>query len=320
MKNIFILLYTFFFACMLFLASCNNQSAQKEEDDKVKAASDQKALTLLQRNCFSCHSPEKGHGTRVAPPIEKVRQHYFDTEISKDDFAKKIIHFINNPSEENSIMPGAVRNFGLMPKLSYKEEDLILIAAYMYDNNLESDEWYAKWEAFKKTAPTVEESLSYEDMGLNYANGTKSELGKNLLAAIKEFGPEGAVKFCNIRAMPLTDSMAKVFNASIKRVSDKPRNPNNTANETEVALIQELKTKAANKEKLNPRVIEEDGKVIGYYPIQTNKMCLQCHGKTGTDINKATLANIKKLYPKDKATGYGENEIRGLFVVEMNRK
>jgi hypothetical protein len=47
-------------------------------------------------------------------------------------------------------------------------------------------------------------------------------------------------------------------------------------------------------------------------------MCLQCHGKPNVDINEATLGQIEKLYPNDKAVGYGLNELRGIWVVEMN--
>jgi hypothetical protein len=49
-------------------------------------------------------------------------------------------------------------------------------------------------------------------------------------------------------------------------------------------------------------------------------MCLQCHGKPGTDISEATTAKLRQLYPNDKATGYGINELRGIWVVEMNKK
>ena len=72
--------------------------------------------------------------------------------------------------------------------------------------------------------------------------------------------------------------MSKVFKATIKRVSDKPRNPNNQANETELTFIDDLKNTLLNGKKPTPKVVEKDGKMIGYYAIETNKMCLQCHG------------------------------------------
>jgi hypothetical protein len=58
---------------------------------------------------------------------------------------------------------------------------------------------------------------------------------------------------------------------------------------------------------------------VGYYPIVTNAMCLQCHGTEGVDISPSTQAVIDRQYPDDQATGYGEKQLRGLFVVTMNR-
>jgi hypothetical protein len=59
--------------------------------------------------------------------------------------------------------------------------------------------------------------------------------------------------------------------------------------------------------------------VTGYYPILTGKMCLQCHGIKNEDINPETSSILKKLYPNDKAIGYKENDLRGLFKIEMNK-
>ena len=39
-----------------------------------------------------------------------------------------------------------------------------------------------------------------------------------------------------------------------------------------------------------------------------------------SDINVSTFQKVNTLYPADKATGYKENEIRGLWVVEMLKK
>lgn len=175
-------------------------------------------------------------------------------------------------------------------------------------------------EELKKSATEVDVNLSFEDMGLNFSNSTKSVLGENLMEAITKYGSDGAVQFCNTRAIPLTDSMARVYNSTIRRVSDKPRNLNNFATESELNFINEQREKLARGEKAVPHVFERDGMMTGYYPILTNNMCLQCHGKKEVDINTATINKINEFYPDDKATGYSENEIRGIFVVEMARK
>lgn len=318
-ENTFLLLSIvvsgFFIAC--------SQSATKAEaadvNDNEQAAADNEVLSLLKTNCFNCHNPDMGE-SRVAPPLFKVREHYYDEETTKEEFVAAIINFINYPTEENSIMPGAVRNFGLMPKMSFKEEDLQLIAEYLYDNDVSSDEWYAKWEEFKQSPASTQTDLSYEDLGRNIINETKSNIGKNLMKAVKERGAAGAVEFCNTRAIPITDSMAVVLNTKVKRVSDKPRNPINTANSEEIAYIEGWRKAKANGEKYPPKVTEMENKMVGYYPIEINQTCLKCHGIPEKQINTETLANIKKLYPNDKAINYVEGDIRGIFVVEMDKK
>ena len=99
----------------------------------------------------------------------------------------------------------------------------------------------------------------------------------------------------------------------IKRVSDKNRNPDNAANETERKYIYFFKEQLALKQKLEAKF--DNG--VFYAPITTNNMCLQCHGSE-KDIKPATLAKIKSLYPNDKAIGYQENEMRGLMVIKPN--
>ncbi len=312
--TVFILL-----SSIAFLQSCGSNAEPVAIETESTKVDEQVALKLMSQSCFTCHNPDMEIDNRVAPPLFKIREHYLGDETTKEEFVKNVVHFINNPTEENSVMPGAVRNFGLMPKMTFKDEDLKLIAAYLFENDVASDEWYARWEAFNKQPKTEEEKLSFEDMGLKYAMGTKAILGKNLMNAIQTNGTEHAVDFCNIKAIPLTDSMSVEFGATIKRVSDKPRNSGNQANIKELSFIEELKVKIAKGEKLSPKVIEHDNKVLAYYAIETNKMCLQCHGVSGTDVKTSTLAKIKTKYPTDKALGYKENEIRGIWVVEMKK-
>ncbi|POY38833.1 hypothetical protein C3L50_11945 [Flavobacterium alvei] len=152
-----------------------------------------------------------------------------------------------------------------------------------------------------------------------YAVETKGVLGKNLMNAINTQGTEKAIEFCSTRAIVLTDSMGTAFNATLKRVSDKPRNPVNKANDNETAFINELKQKISKGEKMTPKFSESDGKITGYFPIETNAMCLQCHGSKDLDIKPNVLKKIVQLYPNDQATGYKENQIRGIFVVTQKQ-
>ena len=159
--------------------------------------------------------------------------------------------------------------------------------------------------------PKIEEKTP-KAKALSYAIETKELLGKNLQEKMKQGGAENALEFCNVNAIPLTESVAKNHKINIKRVSDQPRNQLNIANEKEIKYINLFKERIANGEKLKPEVVTQQL----YVPIITNPMCLQCHGKI-EESNPKLATKIKQLYPKDKATGYSENQVRGIFVVNL---
>ena len=112
--------------------------------------------------------------------------------------------------------------------------------------------------------------------------------------------------------------MGLAYNARIQRVTNKPRNLNNKANEFEESLIEQYQLQLSNGEKIQPHVSSLSGSDISYFPILTNAMCLQCHGTPGDEVQEITLNNLKTYYPADKALGYGPNEIRGLWKVIPN--
>lgn len=163
-------------------------------------------------------------------------------------------------------------------------------------------------------------SLTPIEEGQKIAMQTKGVLGKNLMEAINSKGTVGAVTFCSTRAIPLTDSVAVSLNAKIKRVSDNNRNPSNKANNTEIKYLNEMKLAISQGKNPEPYLTSANGKNLGYYPITTNQMCLQCHGQPKTEISPKTLLELNSLYPHDKAVGYKVNELRGMWVVEMNSK
>lgn len=167
--------------------------------------------------------------------------------------------------------------------------------------------------------PSVLSDEEYLNKGLNIALNAQSVLGKNLMRAIQDGGTEGALSFCNIQATPLTDSTALASGVQIKRVSDRNRNPNNEANEHELNFIQRAKSVLVEQGQIEPQLFSDDGKKVGYYPIVTNALCLKCHGDPSSDIDASTLVAINTHYPDDKATGYGVNELRGIWVIEMEK-
>lgn len=284
---------------------------------------------LMETQCYICHSPDAPmNDGRIAPPMVAIKAHYLDVSENKTEFIANIRDFLDEPSAEKSQMPGAISKFGLMPYQKFSEESISQIGEYLYDYQIEAPDWFEahynenrqgkfkqRGKRQRKRASNVAPSAS--EKGLNMALNTKKVLGKNLMQALQTKGTKHALAFCNTRAMPLTDSMALKNNATIKRVSDRYRNPKNKANKTEIAIIEDYNRGIAEGLEPSPIVITKNNLNHFYYPIITNSMCLQCHGKP-ENIDTEVKDMILKLYPEDKALGYAENEVRGIWSIQFN--
>jgi mono/diheme cytochrome c family protein len=311
------------FSLLLYNCTQSNKENNREKDEinQISKQDLAEGFHLIENNCFSCHSPNASLENRIAPPMEAIKKHYINKNTSQAEFTADLINFMKNPTEEKSKMPGAVDRFNLMPKMNFSEDQLTKIAAYIYLSELEKPDWFEKHYQEER----LKNNLIYHTdttpikVGQNIALQTKSVLGKNLLGAINAGGTENAISFCSTKAIPLTDSMAVALNANIKRVSDKNRNPNNKANESELAYIEEIKLAISQGEAPKPSLTTTEDKHIAYYPIMTDKMCMQCHGQKETEILPSTLNKIGEIYPNDLATGYKIGELRGIWVVEMDK-
>lgn len=327
MKNIKLLFI------IIFVSSC--QSNKKEinqikENEVVQIDTIlHEGKELMETHCYLCHSPTaKENEGRIAPPMVAIKARYLMDYDSKEEFTKAISSFVDNPTKDNTKMHGAVKKFGVMPKKAFPENAVAQIADFMFDYQIEEPLWFKEhwqghgndnWSQSGKKVVVVEKQKTYEEIGLEYALATKKLLGQNLMGTIQKKGTLEALAFCYSQAMPLTDSMSVKYNAKIKRVSDKNRNPNNKANAEELVYIEQFKKKLAEKQEPKPVVVDKGEKVQFYYPIPTNTMCLQCHGKPN-DINPAVRVKTLKLYPNDLAIGYGENEVRGIWSIAFDKK
>ncbi len=302
------------------LPGCENSSATNQPEAGQDNA--QTGFALLESNCLSCHAVNPSEEGKVAPSLAAVKKAYTAAGGSRADFISAFAGFLKKPSAQAAKMPEAVEKYGLMPKMGFSDVQLEAVAAYVYDQAVETPDWATQLyplEKIKWSSVNAQGEISWVDRGSQLAMATKSVLGKNLLNAINTQGTAGALTFCNTRAIPLTDSMSVALGARIRRVSDQARNPGNRVSDEELAYILQAKEQLRNGQEPKPALRMLEGVAVGYYPITTNKMCLQCHGQPGRDISDATQKEIGRLYPEDQGVGYGENALRGIFVVEMKR-
>ena len=163
----------------------------------------------------------------------------------------------------------------------------------------------------------VTSEISYQEKGMEYAMATQAALGKALQNKIQEEGIQEAIGFCQVEALPITDSLSTKFGVEISRITDKPRNPVNAASAEEMKFISKIKSELGTGQPPEALVVRQGADTNFYYPILTNNMCLKCHGSTEDDIQPRVLGVIAELYPQDQATGYGNNQFRGLWKVSF---
>jgi mono/diheme cytochrome c family protein len=104
----------------------------------VLASDDGKSLyhTL----CESCHVPE-GQPT-LAPPLFGMKNHVMGRYPAREDFIKYVANWVKKPDATRSLMPGAVKRFGVMPAFPYAEDQVRAVAAFIYDSDLTMPGWY----------------------------------------------------------------------------------------------------------------------------------------------------------------------------------
>ncbi len=141
-------------------------------------------------------------------------------------------------------------------------------------------------------------------------------LGGILMKQVSANGAVAALEFCNLEALPITDSVAATYNVTIQRIAEKNRNPKNSlSSELDKEIWETYLNNEANGiiQKTN-----ENGHIVFYKPIRmAMETCLNCHGST-ENIKPQVAEKIKALYPNDKATGFAMNDLRGMWKVTQN--
>ena len=156
----------------------------------------------------------------------------------------------------------------------------------------------------------------YVEKGKEIASSSFIALSGALSKAVKNGGIESALSFCNVNAIPLTDSLSKAYNVEIKRTSLKYRNKQNKPTSKEKLVLQEYNRAKESEQVMKPMIIEENGNKVFHAPIIVQDACLKCHG----DIASISVYDkILKLYPEDMATGYTRGDLRGMWSVTFKK-
>ncbi len=176
----------------------------------------------------------------------------------------------------------------------------------------------------EKTQELDKEAIrSYvHEKGAMIARNSQKVLSSQLKKAMREGGVSNAIKYCNVKAYPLIDSMEETYGVSIKRASHRLRNPKDAPDQHEKKVLTTYLDRLDTGEKLEPVVqsLPED-KMLYAKPIMLNKpLCLNCHGKVGAELSRKDFALIKEKYPKDSAHNHRLGDLRGIWSIKFNQK
>jgi hypothetical protein len=136
-----------------------------------------------------------------------------------------------------------------------------------------------------------------------------NELSTRLLAAMSNGGPAKAIEVCSKLAPKLAKDVGEQHHVSIGRTAIRLRNESNRPPAWAEPLLKDLPTKPVVQDL-------ENGRTGVLFPILLKVQCLTCHGPDDK-IAAEIRAELARLYPNDKATGFQEGDLRGWFWVEV---
>jgi hypothetical protein len=151
-----------------------------------------------------------------------------------------------------------------------------------------------------------------------------SSLMTTLQEKIDSEGPEAAIAYCRLEALPLTARIAEEFPSvkNVRRTALRTRNPANAPDATDRSVLEEWLASWNPTTPPQPVMREfasADGtKELRYYrPVPVMATCLSCHG-SGDEIPGNVRAAIKRDYPQDAAVDFQEGDLRGAIVVTFD--
>lgn len=143
------------------------------------------------------------------------------------------------------------------------------------------------------------------------------QLAGELMAAIDQDGPVGAIGVCSTAAPGIAGDLSVARGWSVGRTALKVRNPRNAPSVRERAILMAFLQRHAAGESFktmeSAAVIENGGQAYLHYmkAIPTQALCLTCHGES---LDPELLETIRQTYPTDAAVGFQEGELRGAFT------
>jgi len=171
--------------------------------------------------------------------------------------------------------------------------------------------------------PNAAENVEIRDLGGRPINRIGSTLVNEVSSAMAKGGPDKAVDFCHLKALPMTGEiitgMPRI--TGVKRTSLRLRNPANAPDAAEKLALARVEAEIENGNP--PKVLVQRIDLPGakrewrvYRPVGVAPQCLACHGPKDS-MSPALQARLAERYPADQATDYSAGQWRGLIRVTV---
>jgi hypothetical protein len=142
-----------------------------------------------------------------------------------------------------------------------------------------------------------------------------------VMSSMKSGGVVAAANVCIKEAYPITDSINKTLKSgmSIKRISNRYRNPANKPSEDEKKILDSLDELVKNGTVQVPYILTESKDSYKLYkPLMIDKpICIKCHGDISKDNELSKI--LSNTYPDDKSLNHKMGDIRGAVVVTTKK-
>lgn len=140
----------------------------------------------------------------------------------------------------------------------------------------------------------------------------QTQLLLTLKSTIEANGAPAAITHCKT-ASPELEKQVSANGWTVRRVSDRPRNPDHMPDGFEMRVIARWQEEMKSGRKIQQVAEIEKGRLRVMRPIVIQAdLCLRCHGQIQA-MEPAVAKQLAEQYPADKAVGYSLGDLRGAF-------
>jgi hypothetical protein len=140
---------------------------------------------------------------------------------------------------------------------------------------------------------------------------------RELTEALDVGGPAFAMKSSHIDVIGVIRRIGREDGVAAGRTSDRLRSPTNAPKAWAAPLVTGYGGRRTRD--VEGFAVDLGDKVGVLRPIAHRAVCASCHGPADK-VSPAVRKALSDQYPRDRATGFSEGEIRGWFWVEMPKK